>query len=78
MSTLITVILENESEPFNSWHRNEKRPTFFFLVVFWFCFLRKDDLNILYRAIVEVGRAWVSLGRGTWHLLASIQAANTR
>lgn len=36
----------------------------FFLVVFWFCFLRKDDLNILYRAIVEVGRAWVSLGLG--------------
>lgn len=41
MSTLITVILENESEPFNSWHRNEKRPTFFFFGGFLVLFFKE-------------------------------------
>lgn len=54
MSISINVSIGNESEPFSSWHRNKGRP-----VWFWFCFISKDDLYILHRATMEVGRVWV-------------------
>lgn len=69
MSASISVSIGNESGPFNSWHRNKERSVCLVLI-------SKDNLSILHRATVEVGR--VSSGLGNLSSLGWYSGARNR